>query len=131
VRAAREGKMKLYKLGRALFGAYFVYSGINHFLKENDLEKFAKAKNIPQLKASVIASGLALMAGGASLALGIKPKLGAFSIIGFLAAVSPAIHGFWKDRDPGERMHNVVDFTKNMALLSSALAFADARGRKR
>jgi len=28
----QEKIMKIYKLGRALFGAYFVYNGVNHFL---------------------------------------------------------------------------------------------------
>lgn len=121
--------MKIYKLGRALFGAYFVYNGINHFKKKDELAQYAGSKQVPKPDAAVLATGAALIAGGASLALGIKPKLGATSIIGFLAAVSPVMHNFWKQDDPAERQRNMIDFTKNMALLSGALALADARGK--
>jgi uncharacterized membrane protein YphA (DoxX/SURF4 family) len=117
--------MKLHKLGRALFGGYFIYSGINHFLHEKDLAKYAESKHIPASDVAVIASGIALVVGGASIAFGVKPKWGAASIIGFLAAVTPTIHSFWQDGNPKERQHNVVDFGKNIALLSGTLAIAD------
>jgi uncharacterized membrane protein YphA (DoxX/SURF4 family) len=39
--------MKLYKVGRALFGGYFIYSGIMHFTKKNDMAQYAQAKKIP------------------------------------------------------------------------------------
>ncbi|GAC1428364.1 MAG: hypothetical protein NVS1B11_08000 [Terriglobales bacterium] len=32
------------------------------------------------------------------------------------------MHNFWADQDPSERMHNMVDFTKNIALLGGAMA---------
>ena len=110
--------MKIYKLGRALFGAYFIYNGINHFKKHEALAQYAQAKNVPNPDAAVIATGVALVAGGASLALGLKPKLGASSVIGFLAAVSPMMHNFWKEEDPGERQKSMIDFGKNTALLA-------------
>jgi len=43
--------------------------------------------------AGVIAT-VALTVGGASIVLGVKPKLGAAAIIGFLAGVSPIMHNF-------------------------------------
>jgi putative oxidoreductase len=123
--------MKLYKVGRALFGAYFIYAGVNHFLKKKELKQYAEAKNIPQADAAVIATGIAMVAGGASLALGLKPKFGAASVIGFLAAVSPTMHNFWSEKNPRERQKSMVDFGKNMALLSGALALAGAEGKER
>jgi putative oxidoreductase len=128
-RGRRENIMKIYKLGRALFGAYFVFNGIHHFQKKNELAQYAGSKQVPKPDAAVLATGVALVVGGASLALGIKPKFGATSVIGFLAAVSPVMHNFWRPEDPAERQRNMIDFTKNMALLSGALALADARGK--
>jgi putative oxidoreductase len=116
--------MSLKKIGRVLFGSYFVYSGINHFLHEKELAKYARAKNIPYPDAAVIASGIALVAGGASIALGLKPKFGAASIVGFLTAVTPTMHDFWNG-NKNERQNNMVHFGKNLALLSGALGFAD------
>jgi putative oxidoreductase len=117
--------MCLRKVGRILFGSYFIYSGINHFLHEKELAQYAKAKHIPLPDAAVIASGVALVAGGASIALGLKPKFGAASLVGFLVAVTPSIHNFWSDGDPNQRQNNMAHFGKNMALLSGALVFAE------
>lgn len=123
--------MKLHKIGRALFGGFFVYSGINHLIHEKELAKYAKAKGIPAPDAAVIASGIALIAGGTSIALGVKPKFGAAQIIGFLAAVTPTMHNFWNDKNPSERQNNMINFSKNIALLSSALAIAGVGEPKR
>jgi putative oxidoreductase len=116
--------MSLKKIGRVLFGSYFVYSGINHFLHEEELAKYARAKKVPYPDAAVIASGVALIAGGASIALGVKPKFGAASIVGFLTAVTPTMHAFWSG-SANERQNNMVHFGKNLALLSGALGFAE------
>ena len=123
--------MRLYKVGRALFGGYFLYNGINHLVNKRQLSKYARSKKVPKPDAAVVASGLALIAGGTSLILGVKPKIGAAAIVGFLATVSPTIHSFWKDRDAGEKTHNTVDFSKNLALLSGALAVAGADGAEK
>jgi uncharacterized membrane protein YphA (DoxX/SURF4 family) len=63
-----------------------------------------------------------LIAGGASILLGIKPKLGTAAVIGFLAGVSPVMHDFWKQEHPERRMAEMINFTKNMALVGGAMA---------
>lgn len=109
-------------IGRLIFGGFFLYNGINHFRQRKMIAQYAGMKNVPKPDFVVTATGVALAAGGTSILLGIKPKIGALAIIGFLAGVSPIIHSFWKDEDPGERMHNMTDFTKNLALLGAGLA---------
>lgn len=111
-------------IGRMMFGGYFLYSGINHFLQSRMLAQYAGSKNVPKPDLAVRASGVALMMGGASLLLGVKPKYGAAAIIGFLAAVSPSIHNFWADEDPQARQADIVNFSKNLALAGGALALA-------
>jgi hypothetical protein len=54
--------------------------------------------------------------------LGAKPKLGAAAIIGFLAGVSPIMHDFWKQESPEQRMNDMINFTKNLALVGGAAA---------
>jgi hypothetical protein len=53
----------------------------------------------------------------------VKPKLGAAALIGFLAGVSPIMHDFWREQDPNKRMEDMIQFTKNMALLGGTMAF--------
>src|SRR5215475_6502498 len=109
-------------IGRILFGGFFVYSGINHLLKKREMAPYAASKGVPNAEFSVGASGIPLIIGGTSLLLGVKPKLGAAAILGFLAGVSPIMHDFWKNEDPNERQSNMIDFMKNAALAGGALA---------
>ncbi len=112
----------LFLLGRFAFGGFFLYSGINHIRNRKGLAQYAGSKNIPMPDAGVVASGVALIVGGSSIVLGIKPKYGALAIIGFLLAVSPTIHDFWRAEDPNQRQNDMINFMKNMALLGGALA---------
>ena len=108
--------------GRILFGGFFLYNGINHFKSRKQLSQYATSKNVPMSDAMVTMSGILLVFGGTSIALGVKPKLGAAAIIKFLAGVSPVMHDFWNVEDPNQRQGEMINFSKNMALLGAALA---------
>src|ERR1700735_4107727 len=104
-------------LGRLVFGGFFIYNGIHHLQERKSMGQYAKSKNVPLAEAAVTATGVALIAGGASILLGVKPKLGAAAIAGFLAGVSPVMHDFWQVEEPNQRMNEMINFGKNMALL--------------
>jgi putative oxidoreductase len=112
----------LFLIGRIMFGGFFIYNGINHLKNHGMLSQYAGAKKVPQPEAAVIASGLAILAGGTSLVLGLKPKYGAAAIIAFLATVTPSMHDFWRAEDPNQRMADMIHFSKNLALLGAAVA---------
>lgn len=114
-------------LGRMLFGGFFLQSGINHLKEHENLAPYAGAKGIPNPDEAVLASGILLALGGASIILGFKPKLGAASIIGFLAIASGTMHDFWNSSDPGDKQNNMIHFSKNVALLGAALALAGTK----
>lgn len=108
--------------GRLIFGGFFLYSGINHIIHKDHLVPYASAKKVPAPEAAVVGSGVLLIASGLSVILGLKPKLGAAGLIAFLAGVSPAMHNFWEQEDPGQRQNDMIHFMKNAALLGAALA---------
>jgi putative oxidoreductase len=108
-------------IGRVALGGFFLYSGINHFRNRRMLAQYAGAKKVPAPDAAVLGSGALIAASGAAVMLGIKPRLGAAGIAAFLAAVSPAIHDFWRNQDPQQRMSDMINFSKNLALLGAAL----------
>ena len=110
----------VFLIGRIVFGGFFLYNGINHFKQQGSLAQYAGAKNVPNPELAVIASGAALAIGGASIMLGLKPKIGAAAIVAFLGSVSPIMHAFWQEEEPGERMNEMIHFSKNMALLGAA-----------
>jgi putative oxidoreductase len=109
-------------IGRLLFGGFFLYNGVNHLRNRKQMAPYAGSKGVPAPEVSVALSGIPLILGGASLLLGVKPKLGALAILGFLAGVSPVMHDFWRAEDPQVRMNEMVNFAKNMALAGGALA---------
>jgi uncharacterized membrane protein YphA (DoxX/SURF4 family) len=73
---------------------------------------------------AVTASGALILLGGLSLVTGARPKVGASLITAFLLGVSPQMHAFWKESDPQSRMQEMVNFTKNIALVGGAMLAA-------
>lgn len=108
-------------LGRVVFGGFLLYSGIHHLQDATTMAQYADSKGVPAPELAVKATGVALIAGGASILLGIKPKLGAAAIAGFLAGVSPTMHDFWTEEDPQRHQGEMVNFLKNVALLGAAV----------
>src|SRR6266480_3172548 len=109
-RITPEGNMKApFLIGRLIFGGYFIYNGINHFKETETIAQYAGAKKVPRPREVVMATGAMMLLGGTSILLGIKPKYGAAAILGFLAGVSPS-------------MHDMINFTKNLALMGGAAA---------
>jgi putative oxidoreductase len=72
-------------LGRLMFGGFFLKAGIHHIQERESMAQYAAAKNVPMPELAVTATGVALTIGGASILLGVKPKVGALAIAGFLA----------------------------------------------
>ncbi len=123
--------MKLpFTLGRLVFGGFFLYNGINHLFQRKQMAQYAESKHVPLPEAAVTATGVALTLGGASLLLGVKPRLGAAAVAGFLIGVSPLMHDFWRVQDPEKRQNEMINFSKNMALLGSSLAFMGVEEKK-
>ena len=112
----------VFLLGRIIFGGFFLYSGLHHFQDKKQLSQYAAAKNVPMPDVAVTASGALLMLGGASVLLGVKPKVGTLAIMAFLAGVSPVMHDFWATQDSERRQNDMVHFMKNMAMLGGAMA---------
>ena len=108
-------------IGRMMFGGFFIMSGIKHFQQQKQMAQYAAAKKVPKPDLVVKATGTMLVLGGTSILLGVKPKLGTLAVIGFLAGVSPVMHDFWNE-DAEQRMNDMINFTKNMALAGGAMA---------
>jgi putative oxidoreductase len=118
------GNSTMLAVGRAIFGGYFLYNGINHFTSREMLSQYARSKNVPAADLAVPASGAMLALGGASVLAGVQPKIGASMIAAFLLGVSPQMHDFWRMEDQQQRMAEFVNFTKNMALVGAACLVA-------
>jgi uncharacterized membrane protein YphA (DoxX/SURF4 family) len=114
-------------LGRAVFGGFFIYNGLNHLMNPAQLGQYAAAKGVPSPDVAVQATGALMLAGGVSVLTGLKPRQGLMAIVGFLLPVSLRMHRFWEEQDPAQRTIELVNFTKNMALVGAALALMELR----
>jgi putative oxidoreductase len=111
----------LFVLGRVIFGGFFAYNGVNHFLNQKTMSQYAGAKGVPAAEAAIPATGAMLVVGGASIMAGVKPRQGLAALIGFLIPVTLKIHRFWDEQDPNQRLNELTHFSKNLALVGAAL----------
>lgn len=114
----------IYGLGRAVLGGFFLYNGVNHLSNTEALEGYAAAKQVRNPHLAVQGAGALMTLAGTSLILGIKPKLGALGAIGFLAVASAQIHDFWNISDEQAKQADLIQFSKNVALIGALLTIA-------
>jgi putative oxidoreductase len=108
-------------LGRILFGGYFAYNGFNNLKMLDMMSGYAKSKGAPMPKLSVAFSAVLLIVGGLSVLFDILPGFGLIALALFLVPVTFIIHPFWKIQDPMAKMGEMINFTKNIALLGAVL----------
>ena len=111
----------LFLIGRILFGGYFIMNGLNHFMKNKMLADYAASKGVPASSLLVYLSGLFMLFGGFGILLGVYIQWAVALLVIFLLVVSFKMHAFWAISDPMARMSDMVNFTKNMALLGASL----------
>ena len=119
----------LHVLGRAIFGGFFAYNGINHLQHSAGMGQYAAAKGVPAAEQAVQATGVMLLAGGLSIMAGLKPRQGLAAIIAFLVPVSLQMHRFWEESDAQTRQTEMIQFMKNMALVGAALTLMHGSDR--
>lgn len=110
-------------IGRIIVGLFYINGGIRHFMNLNMTAGYAGSKGVPAPKLAVGGSGALLIIGGLSFLLGYQPLIGVIAIALFMIGVSPVMHKFWGVQDPMQKMAEMVNFTKNLALLGCALMF--------
>ena len=112
----------VFVLGRAIFGGFFVYNGINHFLNVDSMRHYAEHKGVPNAGVAVRTTGTMLLAGGLSVMAGFKPKEGLAALVAFLIPTAFQMHRFWEEQDENRRMQELTNFSKNLALAGAAMA---------
>jgi putative oxidoreductase len=106
-------------LGRFLFALIFVMAGANHFNKQTI--GYAASQGVPLASIAVPLSGVIAIAGGLSILLGYRAKLGAWLIALFLVPVTLMMHKFWTVQDPTMAQLQMILFMKNVSMLGGAL----------
>ncbi|HTC54856.1 MAG TPA: DoxX family protein [Candidatus Sulfotelmatobacter sp.] len=106
-------------LGRVLFALIFLMAAPMNF--SGKTIAFAASQGVPLASISVPLSGIIALAGGFSILLGYRARIGAWLIVLFLAAVTPMLHNFWAVTDPMMHQMQFIMFMKNLSMLGGAL----------
>ena len=110
----------VFLIGRILFGMLFLFSGLTAHMGKQGIE-YAKAYRAPAPELMVPLSGGVIVVGGLMVILGIWADLGALLVGGFLLAITPIMHAYWKEQDPQMKAMQQAMFAKNFALIGAAL----------
>ena len=116
-------------IGRILFSLIFISSGISHLMKREAMVGYAKFKKVPAPTLMVPLTGIAILLGGLSVALGIYGDLGALALAIFLLPTAFMMHNFWKENSPEGKMNETIAFFKDLGLLGAALILFVLIGR--
>jgi len=116
------GAAELFLLARILFGGVLAFTGLNHFLDTDAMAGYAEYKGLPAPRASVLASGGLLIAGGLSLIAGVFPAIGAGGLAVFLVVSALAMHDFWA-AEGDDAQTELTQFLKNVYGAGGALVF--------
>jgi putative oxidoreductase len=120
--ASRGATGPVVLLGRLLFVLIFLMSGPRHFMGQTIA--YAASQGVPLASIAVPFSGLLALAGGLSILLGYRARIGAWLIVLFLVGVTPMLHNFWTVTDPMMYQMQMVMFMKNVSMLGGALVIS-------
>lgn len=131
----------LVPLGRAAFAAVFLWFAPADFSQQGIA--WAAQQQVPLPQVLVPLAGLISLAGGVSVLLGYRARLGAWLLMLFLVPVTVMMHNFWAVKDPMMAQIQQGFFLANLSRLGGVLliahfgagplsldAHALARGRK-
>ncbi|WP_222918525.1 DoxX family protein [Natrinema sp. SYSU A 869] len=113
----------VFRLARVLFGAVLAFMATDNLRNLEGRIQYAESKNAPVPSLSVPAISGGLLFGSLGIALWRVPAASAAAVASFFAGVTPLMHDFWNVDDPEEKQQQIIEFSKNTALLGAALAF--------
>jgi uncharacterized membrane protein YphA (DoxX/SURF4 family) len=112
----------VFLVGRILFALIFVASGVTgHLAKAREMAQYARSQGAPLPELMVPLSGVVMIVGGLSVALGIYGDVGALLLAAFAFSVAFFMHAFWREHDPQMQQNQMAHFMKNMAMVGGAL----------
>ena len=106
---------------RLLLSGIFIFGGWGAFSKPGGRPKMVAAAGIPQPERAVVLNGAVMILAGLFLGLDIAPRLAAAFLIGSLAPTTLVGHPFWKEESWPEREKQILQFLKNLGLISGLL----------
>ncbi|MER5215708.1 DoxX family protein [Streptomyces sp. NPDC002838] len=108
-------------VGRILFASLFLLSAVNHLTRTAMMAAYTQSRGLPAAVPATIGSGVLILAGGLSVALGIWADLGALLLAAFVFSTALLMHAFWKEDEVQARQMEMIHFLKDLALGGAGL----------
>ncbi len=109
-------------VGRLMLSGVFIAGGADAIRNpEYPAQKAEEELGVPMPTLAARVNGATMVAGGAMIGFGYRPRLGAALIASSLIPTTLAGHPFWKEEDEQARANEQNHFFKNLALLGAAL----------
>jgi len=97
-------------------------AGVGHIRRSKMMEDYARSARFPLPAVAGWPSGLWLLAGGLSIALGVWPDVGTLMIAAFVIPAAFWFHRFWSVEDQMQKMAQTQLFWRNMIALGASIA---------
>lgn len=127
------------RVARPMLAAMFIAGGLDQLKHPGTkaeaaqplVDKAAKPLGLPDDPELLVrANGVAMLAGGALLALGRVPRIASTALAASLIPTTVAGHPFWAQPDPQSQQLHRIQFLKNVGLLGGLLlAAVDTEGK--
>lgn len=108
-------------LAQMLIAGVFIFGGADAFRAPGGRVQKAADLGVPEPELAVRANGVAMVLGGAALALDVAPRAAAALLACCLIPTTVAGHAFWKESSPSGRAAHRTHFLKNAAMLGGLL----------
>lgn len=112
----------LVPVGRAAFAVVFLLFAPANFTQQGIA--WAAQQGVPLPQVLVPLAGLISVAGGLSVILGYRARLGAWLLVLFLVPVTMMMHNFWAIKDPMMAQMQLGFFMSNLSRVGAALLIA-------
>jgi putative oxidoreductase len=106
--------------GRILLALIFLLSGLNKFAAWEGTAAYMASKGMPIVPFFLVSAALVELAGGLSVALGFRARVGAAALFLFLIPTSLIFHNFWA-LEGMEQQVQMAMFMKNLAIMGGLL----------
>jgi putative oxidoreductase len=109
-------------LGRVLLCTIFLLSALGNKIPNfQAVAGYMAKEGVPAPQVMLAGAIVFLIAGGLSVILGYKARIGAALLLVFLVLATYFFHDFWTVSDPQARQEQTIQFLKNLGLMGAML----------
>lgn len=111
-------------LGRLLMGSYFILPGLQKITNYQGMTDYMLAHNVPATTILLPITIILQITLGLAIIVGFKGKIAAFILAGLTLVISIYMHNFWAMEEGVQKVHEMQNFIKNMAIMAGLLVIS-------